>query len=52
MFVIALLIIVYFTIKVAFANSRTTQPSHEWRFTDPPRTVSFNWLFPNKLSYI
>lgn len=50
MFIIAPLIIVYFTIKAAFANSRTMQPSHGWRFTDPYSHVSFNWLFSKQLS--
>lgn len=50
MFIIDPLIIVYFTIKAAFANSRTMQPSHGWRFTDPYSPVSFNCLFSKQLS--
>lgn len=51
MFIIAPLIIVYFTMKADFANSRTMQPSHGWRCTDPYRPVSFNCLFSKQLSY-
>lgn len=51
MFIIAPLIIVYFTMKADFANSRTMQPSHGWRCTDPYRPVSLNWLFSKRLSY-